>query len=544
MRHISFLSLLVLLSLIPSGNSQEPPAWTKIQSAPHWREIKAILSHPHGSNLILADRQRVLQGHQNSWQTLWENSSASINGVIFSNENKEDLFILTNDGAYLCNAARKSSRKIYEGKSDNSRITLSFNSFGSKWFMGTAEGIFISPDFGKTWTNLSSIPKQPVIDIKHSSGEMVAATPTSLYKWEGDVFKKLFSLSPFEREEVNLKEFSEETPGESENLSPAIHEIFLHEKKLWLATDRGVFESKESETSWNLLSLSGLRSPQIQHLAYSTHQHRLFGSNTDGVFEYLFEESRWEELHKGLASPFTSEITVNSTENFLVAATREGLFQFPLNFETSPSTTAIHIPSPEKIILLKKLIRAEPSAREVQKQVIRYANLSNSKTKRWHWGSRAASILPSFSFGKDFSANNNVDLDRGGTGDPDKFIFGPDDIGKGWDMDLGWDFKDLIWSTAQTTIDSREKSMIELRDDFLANATRIFYERRRLQMDFVLNPPPLEKEFFERLLRIDELTSLLDAITNGNFEKLLGRIYKENPEFENLWEWLPETRQN
>lgn len=535
--------LFAFLILFAGPSYSQEAVWIKMGNIPQWGPIIGILHHPSDPfQLIVSDSSRVLaQTNDASWQTLWESRGTPINRIVSSSDNKEEFFILTNNGAYLFNTGQKTSRKVYEGRSDKSRITLSFNIFQKKWFMGTAEGVFISSDLGKTWSSVSAIPRQKMVDIQSSSEKIYLATTSSLYKREAksEIFEKVFSLSPLERENVEFEEFSEETPA-SEPLGPTIHKILFKENTVWLATDRGVFKSGENETSWNLLSLSGLRSSQIQHLTYSFEHNRLFSSNHDGVFEYLFIEKRWKELHKGLALPSASDITLSPSEDSLIASTREGLFHLPLTHETSPVRT-FSIPSPNKVLLLKKLIHTEPSAREVQKQVIRYSNLSNSKTKRWHWGSRASAFLPSFSFGRDFSANNNVDLDRGGASDPDKFIFGPDDIGKGWDMDLGWDFKDLIWSTAQTTIDSREKSMIELRDDFLANATRIFYERRRLQMDFVLNPPTSEKDFFERILRIDELTSLLDAITNGNFEKSLERVYAENPEFEALWEWLPET---
>lgn len=81
--------------------------------------------------------------------------------------------------------------------------------------------------------------------------------------------------------------------------------------------------------------------------------------------------------------------------------------------------------------------------------------------------------------------------------------------------------------------------MVELRNDLLSEATRIYYERRRLQIDLVFTPPVSEQEHLENLLRMDELAALLDGMTDGFFSKRLERIYEERPEFNKLWAYAP-----
>ena len=80
--------------------------------------------------------------------------------------------------------------------------------------------------------------------------------------------------------------------------------------------------------------------------------------------------------------------------------------------------------------------------------------------------------------------------------------------------------------------------MVELRNDLLSEATRIYYERCRLQIDLVFMPPVSEQEHLENLLRVDELTALLDGMTNGFFSKRLERIYEERPALNRLWAYL------
>ena len=82
--------------------------------------------------------------------------------------------------------------------------------------------------------------------------------------------------------------------------------------------------------------------------------------------------------------------------------------------------------------------------------------------------------------------------------------------------------------------------MVELRNDLLSEATRIYYERRRLQIDLVFTPPVSEQEHLENLLRMDELTSLLDGMTDGFFSKRLDALYQEKPELNTLWAYKSE----
>ena len=222
-------------------------------------------------------------------------------------------------------------------------------------------------------------------------------------------------------------------------------------------------------------------------------------------------------------------------QTFLAALTQDGILRFPL---VEPLNLPLTWQStPERYALFRQLIRFEPSARDIHEAVIRYANLSNKKIKRWHRQSRLRAFVPSFSFNKDFDTSTNFDIDRGSTSEPDRYIAGPDDINEGWNFDIDWDLSKFIWSSDQTSIDSREKLMVELRHDLLSEATRIYHERRRQQIEVAFFPLNSEQEILDKLTRLDELTALLDAMTDGFLSDRLEKIYEENSEFSQLWEY-------
>jgi len=111
-----------------------------------------------------------------------------------------------------------------------------------------------------------------------------------------------------------------------------------------------------------------------------------------------------------------------------------------------------------------------------------------------------------------------VDLDRGGTKDPDQYIAGPNDWDKDFDIDLTWDLGDILFSPSQTSIDVREKLMVELRDELVSEVTRLYFERRRLQLGLLVLEPE-EKKMMDQWLRLDELTAQIDGMTGGFFSK-------------------------
>jgi hypothetical protein len=62
--------------------------------------------------------------------------------------------------------------------------------------------------------------------------------------------------------------------------------------------------------------------------------------------------------------------------------------------------------------------------------------------------------------------------------------------------------------------------MVELREEILDQVTRLYFERRRLQVEMMNAQPAALKETWEQQLRIDELTALIDGFTGGQFSRM------------------------
>lgn len=529
--------------------------WQKpIQPPASPSDLTFVCPHPlEPSKILAASRHQLFESNlQNGrWQTLWSEgiSSSSVRRLLAFDFLPDQLFILATQYVLMGDLKTAHWQKIYDAKQAMGGNVLSFAvdpQNPNHWFLGTYSGLFESDTAGKTWNRSKHFPsRDPVYILLFAADQFFIGGANTLYILKSSKeLRKSFALP----EETASPEETMAASPVTENFaledavditSPgALHDLIIspsNSKTLWLGTSKGVFESRDGGLSWHALSRSGLQSTVIRQLAYSEKSRQLYAATPRGIYAFSFSRQAWRELFRGLAQKDASGIAlIQGNSESLAAITQEGLALFPISPEEVSLPEAFQ-PSADTLNLFRELIRLEPSPREVQKALIRYANVSNGKIKRWHAGSRLAGLLPTLSFGKDYSASNNIDLDRGGTSDPDRFIAGPYDTSKGWDARVGWDLGDAIYSSDQTSIDSREKLMVELRNDLLSEATRIYYERRRLQIDFFFSPPVSEQEHWDTLLRLEELTSLLDGMTDGFFVKKLENIYKSNPQFERLW---------
>ncbi len=61
---------------------------------------------------------------------------------------------------------------------------------------------------------------------------------------------------------------------------------------------------------------------------------------------------------------------------------------------------------------------------------------------------------------------------------------------------------------------------VQLRNDILAEVTRLYFERRRLQIEMA-ESGETGQERIDKELRLQELTSLINRLTGGHFTKVL-----------------------
>ena len=84
-----------------------------------------------------------------------------------------------------------------------------------------------------------------------------------------------------------------------------------------------------------------------------------------------------------------------------------------------------------------------------------------------------------------------------------------------------WDLSGLVYNSEQLRVVSQMNSAAKTRDSVLRNVTKVYYQRRKAQIDMITNPPKDVTAMLNAELKIQEFTAELDAVTGGWFSKNL-----------------------
>lgn len=173
-------------------------------------------------------------------------------------------------------------------------------------------------------------------------------------------------------------------------------------------------------------------------------------------------------------------------------------------------------------------LKREPSCPDVQKAALGYFNINKERVESLRRGAAYKALMPVLELSGGFAQSR---LDENTTDN----IWYPGNV---W-LEKGaggyaWDTRGkLVWNLPQLVFNAEEldvASLAGLVQSILKEVTRLYYMRRRLQMDLVLNPPADEATRLTKELRLEELTALLDAMTGGFFERELKRRGLLEPE--------------
>jgi hypothetical protein len=163
----------------------------------------------------------------------------------------------------------------------------------------------------------------------------------------------------------------------------------------------------------------------------------------------------------------------------------------------------------------------EPSVREVQKAAIAYYNVSPETIQSLRSKARHKAALPGVSIsGSTWKQTSALAVDD--------IIYRPVGIAQFQDQNQGYygASATLTWNLDKLVFNAEEldvMSLIGIQDGIQREVTTLYYVRRRLQIEQLLNPPTTTAARIAAELRLEELTGLLDAYTGGFFSRTMKR---------------------
>ena len=315
---------------------------------------------------------------------------------------------------------------------------------------------------------------------------------------------------------------------------------FDDEQNLWVACGSGIYKSIDKGKSWENKSDGIRKNPEGFQGAFYLFKtdEVLYVGTESGIYSFNKEKNLWEDLTSGIR---TKESTKNvywlaGLKNKLYAATDEGLFT------TSNEQRVLSNELQNAGYVLKGKIEAsftglndlEPSVIEVQKQALKFSSLPTTNDyKRYRLQARLRNLVPRV----------GVDLNTTGTStdyyQSGKGISTGTSLNNDFNADKtmryqhdGKAFKQLsvLWYTDQFVYDDEIRYILNqarltanIKENLLDDVTRIYFQRRRLQLENLISRPNDPVSKLSNELQVAELTGQLDSRTGGWFTKEIER---------------------
>jgi hypothetical protein len=445
----------------------------------------------------------------------WERSlsvkgdNGRINLLISDPENASRIYAATGNGLFASENHGESWKRLYRGRNSRENDCLSVTVDQECLYLGTRGGLFISRNQGRDWSRVKADPGESCILAgvikKGIHPAVVVASANCLFfsfdrgkSWQKSIFS-------FDRDDTPDDDSQEDADRDQDNREVSIKGLALCpgiSERVFLSSTKGIYSSIDSGANWEPFSTSGLLSRKVNFLFFSG-DFNFYCLGDSGL--YRFTGNSWQELSVDVTAQAYNFAALDNAGNLLLA-TDNGLFR-----------SAFERVKAGGVSPLSFYLEGEPGIMAVQQAVMRYAEVNPEKIKRWRKLAATRAFLPELSTG---ISRDTADLWHWESGSSTKIF--DDALIKGrdaldWYVTLKWDLAEIIWSSEQTSIDVRSRLDVQLRQDLLDEATKLYFERIRLRMEIDGFSIEDRKRRGEKELKLQEVTAGLDALTGGYF---------------------------
>lgn len=174
----------------------------------------------------------------------------------------------------------------------------------------------------------------------------------------------------------------------------------------------------------------------------------------------------------------------------------------------------------DKIDSIIKRFDNEPKIEQVQKEALKYAHINNARFDSWITRAKNQAWLPKI-YAKGRLTKKNKDS------------YDQDDLSIGSFSDQGvtvedqsyieakaeFDLRELVFHPDELRVNKEILTSVKDRKKLLEFVTKLYFDRRKNQVNLVLSPPRSSKGLLNAKMKIMQQTSILDALTNGYFSK-------------------------
>lgn len=532
------LSLIACFVLPFSADAQEMVSWNNVSGGIKESEILSIGVAPWDSQEIYAGTaagiyQTTDRGAHWKKVMVVKGSDPSVYCLSFSAKESHFIYAGTGNGLYRSDDYGKHWQQVFRGRAGGQKAVYWVEpdpGNAGRIYAAASPGLFLSQDGGKHWELVKTLPT-------HSPARRVLCHPGGQGLWvtsdagifysrdQGESWERIW-VSPSQSTEETIEEGTEEPLEEFDSTRKVRHLVLQSmgegKTRVLAGTSQGILVQNGGLSGWETLPQRGAAAGEVRFIVvHPRNEKNIFMGTDQGICSWDGANDHWDDFSSGIMGHKIHELEFSKSGDQLWAATDKGVYYAelqPSSFAVEQKTTSPNFLTPQEMIAR---YRYEPTIEQVHRWAVHHAEVEPEKIERWRKQAKMKAYLPDLSISAGKDRGSSVDIDRGGTNDPDRYIIGPEDRSFNVDVSVSWDLGDLIWNDDQTSIDVRSRLMVQLRDDILDEVTRLYFERRRLQMEQELSPPKDVRLQVAQELRLQELTAQIDGLTGGEFSKRL-----------------------
>ena len=447
--------------------------------------IRQVVVSPFNTNLIYVTSAISLFKSDDEGNTFTKINAfvgEDVNHIFFDPYLADTLYVVTSRNVFKVN---DTIERIFSAKG---RLRfLSGLRQGEHIFIGTTQGAYYAQPQLYHWKKLEGLQDSSVYSIDSDYRNMFFATSRGVYVKHNDGIERTFVA---------------QDPESDESLVPEIITVdIFNEDKVWLGTTQGLFVSDDNGQNWKKLYITGIDSLSVLDIAQTPlEKDTIYLGTTNGFFKVDTIKNESQQIFEGLSTQYIPGIAFTKKGDILLA-TSNGLFRsgyFTPGYERKGTSN---------------LFANEPGIIEVQQVAMFYNEVHPDKIAKWRKELKVRALFPEISLDYDKTVTTALGASY------DRVQVGPRD----WGINFKWDVGDLVWNSYENDVDTRSRLNTQLRVDILNEINRVFFERLRLKREIYVASLS-DEELFQKQLRLQELTAILDGYTGGYFSKKL----KEN----------------
>ncbi len=492
-----YLSVVLILSLSLTS-------WAEFTRVEGLTEVdcRHVVAHPLDNNIIyLSSGDSLYRLEKEEPKFIYRTKEGNINYVYPDPLEYKLLYIATDLGLLLTRDI-ENFEYIFRNQSQGIKA-LCFKREGNRLLLGTSSGLYIGEDGLYSFNKTVGLPSDiEIYWIDYMEPYLYLATDMGVYKSDDfNRFKRTFIVS---REDKSIVIEDEDETEEGLSCLPKVIVVDREESNLvYLGTTAGLFISDNYGDSFQKAYIQGLGSVEINSIIKSKNLKDLIYLGTDkGLFKLYLGRKQAIKVYEGLPTESINMVSIDR-KGKIYLATSLGLFQ-----EGEDNREFLERS-------YNSIANSEPSARETQQAALDYNEVNPEKIKAWRNSLKYRALLPQLDIGYDKTIYGTY------SGGGQSYV-GPRD----WSVDLTWDLEDLIWNHYQDDIDTRSRLNTQLRLDILDEVNRLYFERKRVKLDLINNPPKESVDKVKKMMYLEELTAALDAYTGGFFSKRIEELKK------------------